>query len=331
MICGIVQTMNALDVKDRKILYELDSNARQSLTQIGKKVGLKKNVVSYRIKRMEEQGIIKNYWTVIDAYKLGYIVFRFYLVFQYVSNEVKQQIIDYLVKEKHTGVVGSLIGQYDLSVVVWVKDINSFYRFWERLLNKYGDYFAEKTFSIYVNAHSYRRSYLLPESKRPKDRVYYETTGEGTQVDIDDGDYQLLDAIATKARKSLVDLAKELDCSSQGVSHRMKRLRNSGVIQGFRTGIDIGKLGLSYYKVDVHLKEHSKRKSLIEYVQLNPNIVFISTSAGVSDLELEFHIENPERLNQVMEEITQKFPGVIRKFSYFTVQQVHKLRNLPEL
>jgi len=48
-----------IDLKDRKILYELDLNARQSLNEIGKKVGLNKDSVAYRIKRMEDEGIIK--------------------------------------------------------------------------------------------------------------------------------------------------------------------------------------------------------------------------------------------------------------------------------
>ena len=57
--------MKKIDLKDRKILYELDLNCRQSNAQIGKKVGLSRKVVEYRIKRMEEEGIItkhqKNY------------------------------------------------------------------------------------------------------------------------------------------------------------------------------------------------------------------------------------------------------------------------------
>ena len=60
--------MIKLDLKDRKILYELDLDARQPLTQIGKKVGLSKDVVSYRMKKLQDEGIIKNYYTVIDAY-----------------------------------------------------------------------------------------------------------------------------------------------------------------------------------------------------------------------------------------------------------------------
>jgi len=53
--------MLKVDLKDRKILYELDYDSRQSLSKIGKKVGLHKNVVLYRIKRLENLGIISFY------------------------------------------------------------------------------------------------------------------------------------------------------------------------------------------------------------------------------------------------------------------------------
>jgi len=72
--------MVKIDLKDRKILYELDLNCRQSNTQIGKTVGLKKDVVSYRIKRLQEQGIIKNFWTEINTFKFGYFGLRLTLL-----------------------------------------------------------------------------------------------------------------------------------------------------------------------------------------------------------------------------------------------------------
>ena len=57
--------MMKIDLKDKKILYELDLDCRQSNTQIGKKVGLKKDVVAYRIKRMQDEGVLLNFWTEI--------------------------------------------------------------------------------------------------------------------------------------------------------------------------------------------------------------------------------------------------------------------------
>ena len=87
--------MDSIDLKDRKILYELDYNCRQSNTQIGKKVGLKKDVVSYRINKLEKEGIIKNYYTVIDAYKLGYYLFRYYINFQYVTPDLRKEMVEF--------------------------------------------------------------------------------------------------------------------------------------------------------------------------------------------------------------------------------------------
>ena len=61
------------------ILYQLELNARQPNSEIAKKVGLSKEVVNYRIKRLENERVIKSYYAIIDLSKLGYINFRVYL------------------------------------------------------------------------------------------------------------------------------------------------------------------------------------------------------------------------------------------------------------
>src|SRR3972149_2971844 len=53
----MIEIMYDLDAKNRKILYQLDINCRQSNASIGKKVGLSKEVVNYRIKKLENDGI----------------------------------------------------------------------------------------------------------------------------------------------------------------------------------------------------------------------------------------------------------------------------------
>jgi len=326
----LVDMVERLDVVDRRILYQLDLNSRQSLTQLGKKVRLKKHVVMYRIKRMQEDGIITGFWTQIDSYKLGYIVFRFYLVYQYMTPEVEQELIAFLVKDKRTWVVESIIGKYDLGVFVWVKNLRDFYQFWERLLDRFGDYFSEKIFSVYVLGLSYPCSYLLGEEFAQKDRETSEVTG-GAEVCIDEFDVRLLNLLAVDARMSLVALAKELGCSTQMVANRMKRLRQQDVIQSYRVSYDLGMLGLKPFKVDVQLQEHSQRKEIIHYIQRHPHLVFIGTSAGVSDLELEFDFKDSDDIHRVMKEIKERFPQAVRKYDYFIVEQVHKMRFLPEL
>ncbi len=63
--------MIAIDVTDLKILAELVENAKTSNVEIGKKLQIHPNVVAYRINKMENAKVIKEYTTVLDFNKLG--------------------------------------------------------------------------------------------------------------------------------------------------------------------------------------------------------------------------------------------------------------------
>jgi DNA-binding Lrp family transcriptional regulator len=61
-----------LNETDAKILQGLLEDARFSSRQIAKKVGVSVGTVLARIKKMEREGIIKNYAALLDHEKLGY-------------------------------------------------------------------------------------------------------------------------------------------------------------------------------------------------------------------------------------------------------------------
>src|SRR5205814_3743088 len=60
-----------LDQKDLAILKLLQHNARITVKEISDKVHLSTTPVYERIKRMEEQGVIKQYATLVDHSKLN--------------------------------------------------------------------------------------------------------------------------------------------------------------------------------------------------------------------------------------------------------------------
>jgi len=62
--------MEKIDKKDKKIIYQMRNNCRLSYSQIGKKVGLHKDVVAYRVKRLQDLGIIKGFYTFYNPKKL---------------------------------------------------------------------------------------------------------------------------------------------------------------------------------------------------------------------------------------------------------------------
>lgn len=60
------------DVYNRKILLELQKNARISYTELGKKIGLTGPAVKERVQKLEEAGVIKGYQAKLDLEKIGY-------------------------------------------------------------------------------------------------------------------------------------------------------------------------------------------------------------------------------------------------------------------
>lgn len=63
--------LGPVDATDRHILELLRSNARRTFGDIGQRVGLSAPAVKRRIDRLEDQGVIRGYTTVVDDGKLG--------------------------------------------------------------------------------------------------------------------------------------------------------------------------------------------------------------------------------------------------------------------
>ena len=60
-----------LDKKDRQILMALQADARQSLSALGKQIGLSQPAMSERVKKLEDAGVIVGYQARIDLAAAG--------------------------------------------------------------------------------------------------------------------------------------------------------------------------------------------------------------------------------------------------------------------
>ena len=69
-----------LDATDRKILFELQADAGQSLDEIARKIGSTKTPVWNRIRKMRESGVIRAQTVLLDPEALGLEACFFVLV-----------------------------------------------------------------------------------------------------------------------------------------------------------------------------------------------------------------------------------------------------------
>src|SRR3954464_1676795 len=66
-----------LDIYGKKLLVELQKNARLSVAELGRRVGLSPTATAERLKQMEEVGIIHGYTVEVDREALGLEVMAF--------------------------------------------------------------------------------------------------------------------------------------------------------------------------------------------------------------------------------------------------------------
>jgi Lrp/AsnC family leucine-responsive transcriptional regulator len=317
--------MEKLDVKDRKILYELDIDSRQSFSQLGKKVGLHKDVVAYRVKKLQEKGIIKHFYLDINGYKLGYNKIKFYYNFQFITPEIKQEIIDYLVKSPYTDVVHSAEGQYDLVVICEVENIPNFYNIWNAVINRYRDFFSNQILCIHNTLTEYKRIFLLDERPDMKDgRILFVESSTDGKVDIDALDKKILELLAPNSRIKTIEIAETLNATVNTINSRITKLEKTGVIQRYTINIDWPKIGYQWYKADIVLKDTKQQQKIVQYIENNPNLIHRIASLAYVDLELTFALNNANQLHQIIGDVSLKFPDAIKNYKYFSITKTHK-------
>ena len=313
-----------LDLKDRKLLYELDKDSRQSNSQLGKKIRLNKNTVNYKIRRLEKEGVILGYYPVIDSSKLGYFLIRSYLKFFNTTKVKEKEIVDWLVKDKRVGVVARVDTIYDLTLMVPVKDIYEFDKFWIDFKKKYRKYFWGERVDIFSGVYHYKRKYII-NKKEPEDYEYF---GSKEILEHDELDMEILRILSKNAKTPLIDIAEKLKSPERTISFRIKKLEKKKIIQGYRVNINLAKIGYEYFKVNIILNNMEDYDKLFSYTNNHPNIIYYDKTLSNYDFEIDVEIESKEKLLELLADIKQKFH--VRNIEILSFKEYYKLELIPE-
>ncbi len=322
--------MADLDMTDRRILYELDWDARQPISRLAKKLGISKDVANYRIKKMMDSGVIKYFYPVVNLYKLGYFPYRVSLKLKNITYEQERSLINHLKSLDNIDWVVSCGGKWDLIFIVSARDVYDFQDFFADFLEKFGEYAEKSKIAMVHKLHLYTRGCLLGDEEF-ENFENKEIINEGKPTDLDDTDWDLLNLLGKDARMSLLSLSKSLGLSPNAVDYRMKRLIKAGVLQGFRMMPNFDMLGMKYFKVYFRFSKYDKSKisQILSYAKSNPFIVYIDEAFGGADLELEFQVNHRETFLKTLADFRNKFGNIIRDYDTITFYEEHKLKFVP--
>ncbi|MBI4980254.1 Lrp/AsnC family transcriptional regulator [Candidatus Woesearchaeota archaeon] len=315
-----------LDLKNRKILSELEQDSRQSLNQIAKKVGLKKETVFHRIKKLEESGIIKKYLTEINLYKLGFQLYPLLLRFQNTTPQIEQEIVNYFQNSNYTGWLAKCEGAWDLNATLVARGNFELQKFLDKFLEKYSDYIADKHIFITTEIHYFKGGLWL--NRRTTKTI---STGGEDLMKTDEMDLKLLKILSTKARMPLVELGKRFNTDPKNIAYRIKKLEQQKIIQGSRILVDFSKMGYQFYKVWFSLKNLNPEnlKKLINYFKENPRIIWATKFIGAYDLSCEMEVKDVEEFRSILEDIKTRFSHIIKKQESLLIFEEIVLNYLP--
>jgi Lrp/AsnC family leucine-responsive transcriptional regulator len=146
---------HTLDETDIRILQLLQENCRLTNKEIGEKLHKTASPIHERIKRMQEEGIIKGYIAVLDHEKID----RGLMAFTHVQllNHSEESLIHFeaeICKFQDVLECYHMSGNYDFILRVAVKDLKAYY-----------DFLMNKLFKLVPNG-QVQSTFVMKEAKR---------------------------------------------------------------------------------------------------------------------------------------------------------------------
>ena len=149
-----------LDSLDRQIVERLSQDARTSNRQIATEIGVTEGTVRARIKRMEEEKLIRiTAVTNIDRYRDAAIA---YVWVEVERSEQAAQVAREMAAMKEFGFVGLMMGRFDILGITMVRNTEHLARFVHRQISGLeGVRRTESTLSVNFVKHDYRMSRIV--------------------------------------------------------------------------------------------------------------------------------------------------------------------------
>ena len=315
-----------LDLKDKKILALLDENAMYSNSQIARKVKLSKPAVEYRIKRLEKQDAIFEYYAVIDFTKLGYSQYKIYFKFEDTTLEEEKKIVDYWDDDKNSVWIAQIRGRWDLAVSIIAKSNFEFGKILSRFMNKFSKFILEKDVLLTEYSPIYAREYLT--ETKPSEFIY----GVPTKIyKLGETDEKILKILSTNARINIIDLAEKTKLTRDIVNYHLKKLTKEGIIKQYRCYPNLQNLGINHYKIIFRTKNFDEKseKEIKDYVTQHKKATQFLKLIGSWDLEIEFETEDEDELYKILIDIRKKFSKIIRDFDILRITETFKYNYFP--
>lgn len=306
-----------LDALDRKILFELDCNSRQSCSELARKVRQGRDRVEYRVERLVDLGYIRSFHAVVNIYKLGLTIYKTYFRLR---NDRKrlQEFRAYLKASPLVYRVASNDGSWDLNVATVARSPREFAESHEAMVSKFEDLVLSYQMYTLIDVWRFRKGYFVG-----KGASGVLTGGEPERIALDRLEHEILKHVATNARIGFAELADRVKSTPGVVAHRLEQLEKKGVVAGYRIDVDHERLGMIHVKTQLTVMSAQPRvaKRFYEACQNEPHITYYIKQLGECPLEVEFEVESLSQFHDILDSLREQFDTYLQNFRTMIINE----------
>jgi DNA-binding Lrp family transcriptional regulator len=311
--------MTKLDVKDRKLLYYLSRDCRMSHTQLSKRIALSKNAVKYRIDRLQKEGIVKKFASVVNLGAMGLNTVTLLLRFNEDVYE-KTEIIEYFKNHFFANWVVTLSGQWDIFVEFVVRDLSHLKDLIDEILfsqniQTYRMFFSMETLRVEHLVADFYEDLKLEELPR-KER-------QASISKVDDTDKHILRILNEDSSLPYLQIAQKMESTIDVVRYRMKNLTQKGILVKNFSEIDLKKLGYTEYLYTMSLRNltEEKKEQMIKRVQTNSNITYAFFDITGFNIVFVCAFKSSVGIDHLSRSLRKEFTDVIEEQDYHIIKE----------
>jgi len=298
-----------LDKTDKRILFELERNSRIPDTQLAKKVNKSKDSVRYRITKLEEKRIIKNYKTWIDYSKLGFRTSTIYLSTLNMP-EKKQALINSLKKDKRVYWYGIAEGVWNIGITYFIHSNQDLINIKNELASKYKDFITNLTITSLAGVSVHEKTFLIDEPSK-----FTSFTEETQNIKLDAIEKDILKHLYFDSKINLATLSDKCKSTVDIIRGRIKKLEKQGIIIRYTIEIDYHKIGYELYKAFVYLANYTPKEiqSMMNYTEKSNKIINVVKQIAPWEFELILFVNNFQDYLQTINKLTETNPQIFKK------------------
>jgi Lrp/AsnC family leucine-responsive transcriptional regulator len=317
-----------LDVYDKKILLRLYRNSRESTTSIGRHVHLRRENVDYRIKKLQNLGMIKEYNTYFNEMLLDLKRGVFLVQLINLRGETEIEIMNFLKKHHGTTWIGPTAGKWSIIFDVVIKNDKKFTEVMKNFFTKYEKNIGEYIF-ISVEESEVFFQKIFSDVDYSQKKIQKKTKNK--KLVLDDIDWKILRELNNDARISYAILSSKIKLTANAIKKRIKLLENSGIIENYTISLDFRKLGYDWYTLNLNLTkfDDDTEKRLKMFFKEHKKVIFYCRDNGAWEYDVGIFAKNSDELRVFINELRSKFSEEIKIRDVFVTLEEVKGYKLP--